>query len=158
MSKRISATGNLTGRAIPEWIGKSENSTVPDRVRLRLNLRFEGRDAITSKKLQKGWHVDHKVPLRDWLKTPEAPHGNRESNMQPVNADVNAKKAALENSARKKVTAIQKKHLNVKRPSKHPIPSRPKPAPVSHTGSKIEAAHRANMAAKNKRIVPRRFT
>lgn len=51
----------------------------------------------------------------------------------------------------------QDKNRGIKK-AKVPIPSRPKPAPVPHTGSKIEAAHRANMAAKNKRIVPRRFT
>ena len=154
---KIPATGNLVGRAIIQWVGKTSDSKPPDRVRLRLFHRFEGKDAITGLPLVKGWHVDHKIPLRDWIKTPEAPHGNRESNMQPTNAGENTKKAAQENRARKKVTAIQKKHLNVKQPSKYPIPSRPKSAPVVHTGSKIENAHRATMAAKGKRIPPRRF-
>lgn len=113
---KIAATGDLTGRAIPEWIGRNADSTVPDRVRVRLALRFEGRDALTSARLQKGWHLDHTTALKDWIKTDAAPHGNRESNLQPVNAVVNTKKAAQENKARAKVTSLQKMRFNIAAP------------------------------------------
>lgn len=59
-----------------------------------------------------------------------------------------------------KAKRIDEKAAGIPRKAnKQPIPQRPKPAPVIAAAgtSKGEAAHRAAMAAKGKRIVPRRL-
>lgn len=56
-----------------------------------------------------------------------------------------------------KTLRLQDKARGIKK-TKTPFLVRPKPLPAVHIGSKQETAHRANMAAKGKRIVPRRFT
>ena len=147
MTLNIPARGLLAGREIPEWIGKSENTNIPIRVRLRVSLRFSLKDAITGLPLRKGWHMDHKTALRDWVKTDEYPHGNVEHNLQPVNADVNTTKAALENSDRKKITRIQRKQIHIEMPKvkiqSKPFRSNPKP----DKGAGFSRSHAAHLEA-----------
>lgn len=99
---------------------------------------------------------------------------SKAKNFDHVNGDSNGGKPTLENCAvtcpkcnqiknnktdtprAAKGLRTQDKHRGIKT-AKTPIPSRPKPAPEARTGSKIEMAHRAAMAAKGKRIVPRRL-
>jgi 5-methylcytosine-specific restriction enzyme A len=40
----------MTGRSIPEWIGKTPDSKIPPRVKLRIWERYEGRCHITKRK------------------------------------------------------------------------------------------------------------
>lgn len=39
-------------RTVPEWIGETDNTTVPDRVRVRVFEKFEGRCHWTGRKIQ----------------------------------------------------------------------------------------------------------
>ena len=148
MTKLIPASGELAGRAIPEWIGKTADSKIPPRVTLRVSLRYSRKDAITGLPLVKGFHMDHITPLKDWIATPEYPHGNVEHNLQPVNAAVNTEKAAQENTARAKVTSLQMKALNIKAPPKTKIASAgfPKPA-KGDKASRLAASHQKHLEA-----------
>jgi hypothetical protein len=70
-------------RAVKKWIGKDDNTPVPPRVRDRvLTAKGEkchacGRQIRTGEK----WTCEHLIALINWRATAEAPHGNRESNL-----------------------------------------------------------------------------
>ncbi len=52
-------------RAVPEWIGKTPDTKVPDRVRLRIWEREKGRCHLSGRIIRAGevWELDHKVAL-----------------------------------------------------------------------------------------------
>ena len=51
-------------RSLPPWIGKTHDSPIPPRVRLRVFERFEGTCPVCGRKLVPGkWDCDHITPL-----------------------------------------------------------------------------------------------
>lgn len=76
--------GPEVARDVPEWVGQTENTQVPERVWKRVLDRFEWicqeckRPPWAYKKLE----CDHIIALVNW--TGPLPHGNRESNLQPL--------------------------------------------------------------------------
>lgn len=125
---KLPATGDLTGRAVPEWIGRSADSKPTKAVIDRLFLKQMGRCAITGKKFMPGDrpHADHIVPLKDG-------GANRETNLQLVFARAHREKTADENAARDKERRMRMKHNGTWPRSKAPLRSRgfPKPPPTS---------------------------
>lgn len=111
---RLPSTGELSGRAIPEWIGATPDTPVPDRVVLRIILRQNHKDAVTGLPIRPGFIVDHRTPLADGGE-------NRERNLQIINGDTSAVKTAVEATSRAKVRLIAKKHLGIGR-TRNPIP------------------------------------
>jgi len=85
----------MTGRKIPEWIGKTDDSMPPPLVRLRIFERYGGVCQLSTRKIEVGdeWHLDHKKPLWDGGE-------NRESNLWPVLGPPHREKTALEASQR----------------------------------------------------------
>lgn len=66
-------------REVPEWVGASDDTPAPPRVRLRVFEKFEGRCAMCRRLLRPGhWALDHKVALVN------GGGGNRETNLQPL--------------------------------------------------------------------------
>ena len=102
---KIPASGALTGRAVPEWVGRTPESKPPQKVIDRLFLRQMGRDALTGQKIMPGDkpHVDHIVPLKDG-------GANRESNLQLLLPAVHREKTDAENAARDKERRMRLKH------------------------------------------------
>jgi 5-methylcytosine-specific restriction protein A len=112
---KLPATGELSGRAVEEWIGATPDTPVPPRVVLRVLLRQNRRCAMTGALLHRGyWIVDHRTPLADGGE-------NREMNLQLITGKASAKKTAWEATDRAKVRAITEKHLGIKQSSR-PIP------------------------------------
>jgi hypothetical protein len=148
----IPAAGLLANRAVPEWVGKTADTAIPDRVKLRVALRASNKDALTGEKLRKGWHLDHIIGLRDWVPTTAAPHGNRETNLQPLNADVNLRKEARERKVRAKIMRIQSKAIGIEKPKagfqSRPFWSKPKPVEKYDRMGKNHKAHKERMAEK----------
>jgi len=65
-------------RTLPEWIGKTDDTPVPDRVRLRVFVKYNGRCPACSRALRTGhWQLDHIQPLINGGE-------NRERNLQPL--------------------------------------------------------------------------
>lgn len=112
-------------RSVPEWIGKTPDTKVPDRVRLRIFEREGGRCWISGRKITPPadkWDLDHKVALINGGE-------HRESNLFPALRDKHRAKTA-QDVAEKAVTArVRSKHLGIRPPSQlrsAPFPARQK--------------------------------
>jgi 5-methylcytosine-specific restriction enzyme A len=98
----------MTGRSVPEWIGKTPDSKIPARVRLRVFERFNGICQETGRKIQAGdeWDCDHERALTNGGE-------NRESNLRPVLREAHRKKTARDSAQKKKDTRVRKKQLGL---------------------------------------------
>ncbi|MDR3463297.1 MAG: HNH endonuclease [Beijerinckiaceae bacterium] len=99
----------MTPRSVPEWIGKTTNTPVPERVRLR-NFRTHGGICHISKiKIMPGdaWETDHVIAIIDGGE-------NRESNLAPALLSAHKIKTAGEVARKAKVDTVSKKHLGIK--------------------------------------------
>ena len=111
-------TEEWTRRAVPEWIADHPDQAIPRTVKLRIFDRYDGKCALTGRKLGVGeFDFDHIKRLRD-----EGQH--RESNLQPVYRPAHRVKTAEENSAGAKADRTKSKHLGIWPKSKRPLQSR----------------------------------
>ncbi len=132
-------------RAVKEWIAKHDDQTIPRSVRIRVFETHGGKCALTGKRLYPGeYDIDHKKRLKDGGE-------HRESNLQPVWREKHKEKTAAETKAGKKAEKVKDKHFSPKPEGK--IRSAPF---FKASKPKGNEAWIAAMAAKGKRIVPRR--
>ena len=105
---KIPATGNLTGRAVEEWIGKTPDTPVPERVKLRVFERYGGKCYLSGTKIwpTDAWQVEHIKPLK-------AGGENRENNLAPALPAHHKIKTADERSVTAKVDRTRKKHIGI---------------------------------------------
>ena len=69
-------------RKVEEWVGKTADTPVPDRVALRVFEKFGKACAGCGRDLRdQSWDCDHKIALINWI---GEGHGNTESNLQPL--------------------------------------------------------------------------
>lgn len=103
----------MTGRSVPEWVGKTADSKIPPIVRLRVFERDGGRCHIAKRKIRAGepWDLEHVIALADW---DGEGHGNRETNLAPALQDKHREKTAAENTARAITRRKRSKHLGIK--------------------------------------------
>ena len=105
----------MTGRSVPEWIGKSADSAIPDRVKLRICIREGMRCYLTGRKLRAGeYDFEHVIPLAMW--TGEG-HGNRESNIRLAYRPAHREKSKDDRKAQAKSDRVRKKHLGIRKAS-----------------------------------------
>ena len=111
-------------RKLEEWVGDTDDTKIPDRVKVRILNAAAGRCQSCGALLcSPAVEFDHKVALINWRKTPEAPHGNRESNIWAIGAKCCHKKKTQEDVAEKKRVYKKRKHYSgVKTPSGRPVP------------------------------------
>ena len=100
-------------RAVPEWIGKHDDERVPDRVRLRIYERCEGRCHISGRKIQAGeaWELDHIVALANGGQ-------HRESNLAPALKDKHREKTKEDVAVKSKTYRMRAKHLGLMKPKR----------------------------------------
>lgn len=115
-------------RALPEWIGKTPDTKIPDRVKLRVRDREGDVCYLSGRKIRPGDHIeyDHRIALILW--TGEG-HGNRESNIFPVIREPHREKTKQDVAQRAKSDAVRKKHLGIRPVSQlrsAGFPARPK--------------------------------
>lgn len=96
-------------RVLPEWIGKTPDTAIPPRVRLRVFERYGGRCYLCTRKLGPGdrWDCDHVVALAIWT---GEPHGNRESNLAPACTVCHREKTAQDVADKSRAYRIKAKH------------------------------------------------
>jgi 5-methylcytosine-specific restriction protein A len=96
-------------RAVPEWIGRTDNSKVPDRVRIRVFEREGGvchLSGLPIDKVRDEWDLDHKVALI-------LGGQHRESNLFPALREPHRKKTAVEMGVKAKIARVKKKHMGL---------------------------------------------
>lgn len=100
-------------RGVPEWIGKTPDTKIPDRVKLRVREREKDVCYLSGRKITSSDQVDydHKIALVLW--TGEG-HGNRESNIYPVIRAKHREKTKQDVAAKAKSDAVRKKHLGIR--------------------------------------------
>ena len=103
-------------RTVDEWIGKTDDSKVPPRVRVRVFEAHNGRCYISGRVIRAGdrWDLDHILAIALGGK-------NRESNLAPVLSDSHRAKTKEDVKVKSKIAAIKKKHLGLSK-SKTPMP------------------------------------
>lgn len=118
-------------RELPEWIGRTHDSKVPPRVRMRIFDRENGICHLTGAKIdpvRDQWDLDHKISL---ILGGE----HRESNLFPALRDPHRKKTAVEVGIKSKIAKVRKKHLGIKKPKSslsHPTLKRRMDGTVVH--------------------------
>lgn len=100
-------------RALPEWIGATPDSKIPDRVKDRIWAREDGICYLSGRKITTSDQVDwdHKIALVNW--TGEG-HGNRESNIFPVIRAKHREKTRQDVAEKAASAKVRKKHLGIR--------------------------------------------
>ncbi len=106
-------------REVPEWIGKTDDSPIPARVRARVFEAHGGRCHISGRKIGAGepWDCDHVIALINGGE-------NRESNLAPALRDKHREKTAQDVSIKSKTARMRAKHLGIWPKSKTRWPTR----------------------------------
>lgn len=105
-------------RAVAEWIGATDNTPVPPRVRLRVFTKHEGRCTICTRKILAGepWTCEHVKALINGGQ-------NRESNLGVTCCNCLPDKNAADVAEKAVVYRKRAKHVGVKTKASRPIPS-----------------------------------
>lgn len=105
-------------RSTDEWIGKTDDTPVPPRVRLRVFETHKGVCHLSGRKIRAGepWECDHVKALINGGE-------NRESNLAPALKDKHRAKTNADVAEKAVITRQRQKHLGITGP-KRPWPSR----------------------------------
>lgn len=99
-------------RSVPEWIGKTDDEEVPQRVRTRIFDRYGGRCYLTGVKLgPKDWDLDHIIALINGGK-------HRESNLAPAYKPAHRAKTKNDLKLKSKLASLHAKHVGAARPKR----------------------------------------
>ena len=106
-------------RAVPLWVGKTDDAPIPPRVRLRVFERHGGVCYLTKRKIRVGeaWECDHVIALVNGGRHDEA-------NLAPALRDAHRAKTNEDLKIKSKVARVRAKHLGVYPKSKRPIQGR----------------------------------
>ena len=104
-------------RSVQEWIGKTDDSVMPARVRLRVFLKYEGVcQCGCGIKIVTGmpWQADHKTAIINGGE-------NRESNLVPLLVEHHKHKTKEDVEIKSRTYESKKRQFGLKKPKK-PIP------------------------------------
>ncbi|MDP2047607.1 MAG: HNH endonuclease signature motif containing protein [Cypionkella sp.] len=103
-------------RAVEEWVGKTDDTAIPPRVKLRVFEAHGGICYLTKRKILPGddWDCDHILALCNGGE-------NRESNLAPALKAAHRTKTVADVKKRAKIDRVRKKHLGLHKP-KHIMP------------------------------------
>lgn len=95
-------------RETPEWIGKTDDSTIPPRVRLRVFERHGGICHLSGRKIAPGepWDCDHVIALINGGE-------HRESNFAPALRDKHREKTAADVAEKSRTNRKRMKNLGI---------------------------------------------
>lgn len=106
-------------RELPQWVGKTDSTPVPPRVRARVFMRDGGRCQCGCQVLIRPgdkWQTDHIIAIINGGK-------NDESNLQTLLTEHHKAKTEQDVAEKAKTARVQLKHLGIK-PSRTKIQSR----------------------------------
>lgn len=96
-------------RAVDEWIGKTDDTPIPPRVRLRIFERDGGRcQCGCNRRILAGeaWQADHTIAIINGGQ-------NRESNLRTLLDEHHKPKSRADVAEKSKVARVRKKHLGL---------------------------------------------
>lgn len=98
-------------RSNPEWIAKTDDAKIPDRVKDRVALKAEGYCRKCSRQVggKLRAEFDHEIPLI-------VGGQHRETNLQLLCHECHGAKTVLDVKLKAKVSRVRKKHLGIKKP------------------------------------------
>lgn len=97
-------------RSTPEWYGKTDDTPVPPRVRLRVLVRFKGLCQECGIKIQdKRWICDHRIALINGGM-------NCEWNLRPIHTACDKTKTAADVAEKSRVYRIRARHAGIRKP------------------------------------------
>ena len=98
-------------RSVEEWRGKTDDSAIPPRVRLRVFEKYEGHCYLSGIKIRPGdkWDIEH-------IKALSLGGEHRESNMAPALKEPHKVKTVKDRKLKAKIDRIRKRHLGIKKP------------------------------------------
>ena len=104
-------------RATDEWIGKTDDSAIPPRVRLRVFEAHGGVCHLSGRRIQAGepWDCDHVVALVNGGE-------HRESNLAPALRDKHREKTALDVREKSIVRRKRMKSIGIAQKKGRPMP------------------------------------
>jgi 5-methylcytosine-specific restriction enzyme A len=109
-------------RSVPEWRGKTPDTPIPARVKLRIWEREGGRCYLTGRKIQPrdAYEYEHVIAL-------SCGGEHRESNIRLALKEPHKVKSAKDLGTKAKIARVRLKHLGLWPKAPRPIPSRPFP-------------------------------
>lgn len=98
-------------RAVPEWIGATPDTAIPDRVKLRVFRRHEGICHIAKRKIRAGepWDAEHVKAIINGGE-------NRENNLAPALRDKHPIKTTADMKEKSRTYRKRKSNLGMKKP------------------------------------------
>jgi len=104
-------------RSVPEWIAGNDNTSLPDRVKLRILDHYQRCCAICHRAIfpWEKWGFDHIIALANG-------GSNREKNLQPLCASCHKKKTRSDLAIKSKITRTRKRHLGLRKAKGRPLP------------------------------------
>lgn len=104
-------------RSVPEWVGNTDDSAIPPRVRLRVFEREGGVCHLSGRRIQAGepWDCDHIVALVNGGE-------HRETNLAPALRDKHREKTALDVAEKSTVRRKKMKSLGIAPKKGRPMP------------------------------------
>lgn len=100
-------------REVPEWRGKTHDTPIPPRVRVRVFERHGGICGLSGRQIRAGeqWDCDHIVALVNGGE-------HREHNLVPVLKGPHREKTAQDVAEKSRVYRKRSAHLGIKKPSR----------------------------------------
>lgn len=97
-------------RAVPEWIGKTDDTPIPDRVKVRVFLAHDGMCHISKRKIRPGelWDAEHVTAIINGGE-------NRESNLAPALREKHPIKTARDMAEKSRTYRKRKSTLGIKK-------------------------------------------
>lgn len=103
-----------SSRKLPEWVGKTPDTPVPPRVKLRVFERYHGRCYLSGIQLRADqWETEHIIALINGGE-------NRENNLAPVAIDRHKEKSRQDLKIKSKSYRIRKRNAGIRKKSKFP--------------------------------------
>lgn len=103
-------------RSVSEWIGKNDDSRIPNRVRIRVFERYGGCCYRSGSRIFAGdkWAIDHIIALAN---------GGRhaETNLAPILVQPHKEKTKADRKIQSKIYKIKKRHLGLNKPKRKPM-------------------------------------
>jgi len=105
-------------RSLNEWIGKTPDSAVPPRVRVRIFERYGGRCCCgCNRKIMVGeaWECEDEIAIINGGE-------RRESNLRPFLREHHKPKTARDVAEKSKIYWVKRRHLGIRKTNSRPMP------------------------------------